>query len=63
MNKNSNSKENVESDVQKQNEDLPNIPASSEKIKSGKTTEKQIKETSRLNQDGKTDNSEKHNNE
>ena len=45
-------------EIKKQNQDLPNIPASSEKIKSGETAEKEIRETSRLHKNGKTDNTE-----
>lgn len=46
-------------EIQKQNEDLPNIPSSSEKIKSGDKTKEQVKHTSKLQKDGKTDNTEK----
>ena len=42
--------------TKKENQDLPNIPASSEKVNSEKTVDRQIKESSRLNKDGKTDN-------
>ena len=45
-------------EIKKQNQDLHNIPASSEKIKSGETAEKEIRETSRLHKNGKTDNTE-----
>lgn len=49
-------------DVKKQNQDLPNIPASSQKIHSEETAEKEIKETSKLHNDGKTENEEKNEN-
>lgn len=45
--------------IQKQNEDLPNIPASSEKINTEKTVKKEIHHTSKLQQEGNTDNTEK----
>ncbi|MCQ4034506.1 hypothetical protein [Kaistella montana] len=46
-------------ETKKENQDLPNIPASSEKINSEKTVKKQIQESSKLNKDGKTDNTKK----
>ncbi|KIA83257.1 hypothetical protein OA84_06845 [Kaistella solincola] len=52
-------KKTIESDVKKQNQDFPNIPASSEKVKSEETVKKEVKEGSKLNPDGKTDNTEK----
>lgn len=42
--------------TKKENQDLPNISASSEKVNSEKTVKRQIKESSKLNKDGKTDN-------
>ena len=42
--------------TENENQDLPNIPASSEKVNSEKTVKRQIKESSKLNKDGKTDN-------
>lgn len=42
--------------TKKENQDLPNIPASSEKVNSEKTVDRQIKESFKLNKDGKTDN-------
>ena len=45
-----------DAEIKKQNQDLPNIPASSEKVNSEKTVDRQIKESSKLNKDGKTDN-------
>lgn len=47
------------SDTKKENQDFANIPAASEKINSEKTVKKQIRESSRLHKDGKTDNTEK----
>lgn len=49
-------KKNQESEVKKQNQDFPNIPAATEKIHSEEKLEKEIKKTSDLNPDGKTDN-------
>ena len=46
-------------ETKKENQDLPNIPASSEKINSEKAVKKQIQESSKLNKDGKTDNTKK----
>lgn len=46
-------------EVKKQNTDFPNIPASSEKIKNEDEVKKEIKETSKLHDEGKTDNTEK----
>lgn len=47
------------SEVKKENQDFPNVPASSEKIQNEDTLKKQVKETSKLNPDGKTDNIDK----
>ena len=55
MDKEKNDPKTNKAEIKKQNQDLPNIPASSEKIKSGETAEKEIRETSRLH---KTDNTE-----
>ena len=55
MDKEKNDPKANKAEIKKQNQDLPNIPASSEKIKSGETAEKEIRETSRLH---KTDNTE-----
>ena len=51
-------KKNTEAEVKKQNQDFPNVPAASEKIHSEKTLKKEIKETSDLHPDGKTDNTD-----
>lgn len=59
MNDKKNIKKSNESEVQKQNEDFPNMPISSEKVDSGEKMKKQIKKTSNLHGDGKTDNTEK----
>ncbi|MGV8915892.1 MAG: hypothetical protein ACOH1X_10645 [Kaistella sp.] len=59
MNSDSQDKKSEDAQIKKQNQDLPNIPASSEKIKSGNTADKQITETSKLQKEGKTDNTEK----
>ena len=50
---------NEDASIQKQNEDFPNIPVSSEKIDSEKTFKKEVHHTSELHKDGKTDNTEK----
>ena len=59
MNNQEHQEKTQEADVQKQNQDFPNIPASSEKILSHKTIQKQVKESSEMHKDGKTDNTEK----
>ena len=58
MDKEKNDPKTKDAEIKKQNQDLLNIPASSEKIKSGETAEKEIRETSRLHKNGKTDNTE-----
>ena len=45
-----------DAEVKKQNQDFPNVPAASEKIHSEQTLKKEIKKTSDLHPDGKTDN-------
>ncbi|WP_027377385.1 hypothetical protein [Kaistella palustris] len=59
MNAPSQNKQLKDSEIQKQNQDLPNIPASSEKIKTGNAADEQIQHTSQLQKDGKTENTEK----
>lgn len=49
----------TQAEIKKQNADFPNLPASSEKNKGGETMKKEIHKTSELNQEGKTDNTEK----
>lgn len=56
--KNKHEKETEKAAVEKQNQDYPNVPAATEKIKSEKTLKKQIRQTSALQPDGKTDNIE-----
>lgn len=46
-------------EIKKQNQDFPNIPAASDKINSEKTVRKEVRETSELHNEGKTDNTEK----
>ena len=43
-------------DIQKQNEDFPNIPASTEKVNKDEKIKKEVKESSKLHHSGKTDN-------
>ena len=45
-------------EVKKQNQDFPNVPAASEKIHSEERLKKEIKKTSDLHPDGKTDNTD-----
>lgn len=51
-------KKNKEAEVKKQNQDFPNIPAASEEVKNEHAVKKQIKKTSDLQPDGKTDNTD-----
>ncbi len=46
-------------EIKKQNQDYPNLPASSEKIEGEKTLKKEVRETSKLQPDGKTHNNDK----
>ncbi|WP_226064498.1 hypothetical protein [Kaistella polysaccharea] len=59
---NEKNKKTEEAEVIKQNQDFPNVPAASEKVKSEKTMKKEVKESSKLNPEGKTDNTD-HNSE
>ncbi len=43
-------------EVKKQNQDYQNIPVSSERIVSQEEANKEIKKSSKINKDGKTDN-------
>ncbi len=52
-------KKTQKAEIKKENQDFPNIPASSEKIKTEKTVKKEVRETSKLHEDGKTDNTDK----
>ena len=47
-----------DAEVKKQNQDFPNIPAATEKIEDEKKVEKEIKKSSKLHEDGKTDNTD-----
>lgn len=51
-------KKNKEAEVKKQNQDFPNVPAATEEVKNENTLKKEIKKTSKLNPDGKTDNTD-----
>ncbi|UOE42086.1 hypothetical protein MTP09_05470 [Chryseobacterium suipulveris] len=48
----------TKAEIKKQNQDFPNIPASSEKVHSEKTLKKEVHESSKLHDTGKTDNTE-----
>ena len=52
-------KKTQKTEIKKENQDFPNIPASSEKIKSEKVVKKEVLETSKVHEDGKTDNTDK----
>lgn len=56
-----NTPENKDTQVTKQNMDFPNIPASSDKINDESEVKKEIRETTKLHDEGKTDNTEKSN--
>lgn len=52
----------TQAEIKKQNMDFPNLPASTEKQQTGETMKKEIHKTSELNEEGKTDNTEKNGN-
>lgn len=52
-------KNSADAATRKQNQDFPNIPASTDKIQKEDTLKKEIKTTSNLHPDGKTDNTDK----
>ncbi|QFG53271.1 hypothetical protein [Chryseobacterium sp.] len=47
-------------DVKKENQDYQNVPASSEKVESGESMKKEVRETSKTHKDGKTHNNDEH---
>ncbi len=47
-----------ESQIQMENQDLPNLPAATEKIEAENHVKEDIKKTSKLQNEGKTDNTE-----
>ncbi len=53
---NNNKEKTKKADIQKQNEDFPNIPASTEKVNKDEKIKKEVKESSKLHHSGKTDN-------
>lgn len=55
MNPEKDTKKGPPAEVRKQNQDLPNIPASSEKINSEEKVKKEIKDSSKLHKSGKTE--------
>lgn len=56
------SKKPEKAEIKKENQDFPNVPAASDKINREETMKKEIKKTSDLHPDGKTDNTD-HNSE
>ena len=48
-----------EAETKKQNQDFPNIPASTEKQSPPDISKKDVKKSSEINETGKTDNTEK----
>ena len=48
------------SDVKKENQDYQNVPASYEKVKSGDSMKKEVRDTSKTHKDGKTHNNDEH---
>lgn len=58
MNNQPSDKKEKEATVKKENQDLPNISSSTEKLHNEKNVKKQIKESSKINDEGKTDNTE-----
>ena len=53
-------KKTEEAKVQKENQDFPNVPAATDEVHTAETLKKEIKKTSKLNPEGKTDNTEHH---
>lgn len=53
-----NNKKSEEQPVKKENQDFPNLPAASEKVNNENDLKKQIRKSSKLNPEGKTDNTE-----
>lgn len=51
-------KKTEEAQIKKQNQDFPNVPAATDEVHSAETMKKEIKKTSRLNPEGKTDNTD-----
>lgn len=58
MSTNNTTKKESNSEVKKENQDLPNIPGSTEKINKEIPVKTQIKDSSELQDEGKTDNTE-----
>lgn len=54
--------ETKKAEIKKENQDFPNISASTGKVNSSKKMEKEIKKTSKITPEGKTDNTD-HNSE
>ena len=54
--------ETKKAEIKKENQDFPNISASTDKVNATEKMEKEIKKTSKLNPEGKTDNTD-HNSE
>lgn len=54
-----NNKTPEKSEIRKENQDFQNMPSSSQKNETGETMKKQVEKTSELNDEGKTDNTEK----
>lgn len=61
MEKNKNQKkETSKSQIKKENQDLPNLPSSDEVVDTTQPTKSEVEKSSKLNKEGKTDNTEKH---
>ncbi|MEC5158099.1 hypothetical protein [Chryseobacterium sp. MP_3.2] len=56
---NDQTKKTEDAQIQKENEDLPNIPAATDKIEEVEKVKEEINHTSDLQKDGKTDNTER----
>ena len=54
-----NNKTPEKSEIRKENQDFQNMPSSSQKNETGETMKKQVEKTSEINEEGKTDNTEK----
>ena len=59
MKSNNENKKPNDSQIKKENQDLSNIPAATEKVETENEVKKEIERTSKLQNEGKTDNTEK----
>lgn len=51
-------KKTSEAQIEKENQDIENLPGADEKVETTEPTKSEIEKTSKLNRDGKTDNTD-----